>query len=314
MNVTEALQAMDDELDDAEQQNWPLAQRLRFLHRHEKGMIRQMAEHDTTFANFKFQIASGTEVSSSRYQYELPLDLDIIVAVREQATSSEQRKRPIPPHRRDDPTSGWHQSDRARLILSNNQNLALEVDAVKMPPPPYRGTIVEAFADGTGIHLETIVSATTSEFAVSQIANAYASQYFQVTGVDTADGTRIARGQVFRAATSAAAAVSGGIRVTLAIGPTLGVPLVAGDTLETVFQVAEKHARLLILRACRHCFQKKQNVDGIASIQRELDEENHAFMHTLTPRQKQAPASVNSSLSSRQFARDINTDSSYSYQ
>lgn len=318
MNVTQALNDLDDLLDDDGSdgnKNWPLAERVRYLHRAEKGMIRKMAERNTKYANSKFVIlgTAATTDNTNRYRYELPFHVDNITAVRELASVTEQRKRPLAPQRLDDPTVGYTLEDSNSLVLSHNTALDIEVDAVKMPAPPYRGTIVQAFGSAGGVYLEVSISSTTSEFEVSHVPGAYVNTRFEVSGTDAADGSRLVKGQVRKCAASSIVAASSLARIGLTLEKNLDTALLASDTIESIFQVQEKHARLLILRAARQCFQAKHNVDGLSAINNELAFEEHEFSASISPRVKQEPAKVRTSTTTRRFSQDIDTDSTFSY-
>ena len=301
MKLSETTRIFRDLVQDPDATHWPDAEVARLLHQAQLRMFSIQCSSDPSYYNLELNIlgSSARQVASQVFEYDLPQWIHRVSRVRKASGSSTSRREPNIPQgsmRVDRP--GWFFSAAKVLQLIGFTRLDLTLGVCKKPARPHRGTSPAAGSAST-----LVLQAANAAGQIGTDADPF-KNYDQETELDgyrnaiveitgPVSGVRNPTGQIRRCIASTRALVSSAVRTTVSVQPDFAVTPASSDTYEMHVEVDDAHVRYLVLLAAQYGWQKQQNVSAIASIQKELGEEDEAFKHNCRQRMNQDPLQWN---------------------
>lgn len=298
MNVTELLQRVRDY---APEVGGDLTDELvvRILDKTILSLTRLMVQRNEGYFNTEILVHASDFVNTQQdvWDYRHPTWITNIVECRRATFTGGGLKTMFPAERgvldfREDVLAvaehthrqgGWEWFNENTLRLRDtSQALDLVVRVAKKPAPLFKGVIATKHSILSKLYMPTTLALGVEELEQGRYLD---------TQVEITSSSGKALGQRRSVtADNPHAQSSGSTRLhELRLDRTLAEAPVVGDTIESIMEIDETHSELVVLKAAKALFQRRNNTKGLRSIRDDLAEQMGMFISTVTPRQVQEP-------------------------
>lgn len=287
---------------------------LRFADRVIESCVRKQIEQNEGWHNAAINLYRDDfrQVHRTEWDHQLPRWVERIVDVTErtadggarrlspwEVNSAESLRERVGRSRSNDIQSGWQFSGSKILRLRNfPAAIDIEVRVAKVPAGLIKGAIDYQHEETDHFYLPQSLTFGTE----AKGKGAYIGAQFEVTS-----STGEAFGD-FRVGVAShpnrEPDTSGTRRHDIQVAAPWSEELEVGAVFESIPEIGDSHARLVVYKVAQAIFQRHNNTKGLRSIADDLTEQWSLFVTTVTPRQNQEPTIVRRSLSSRRLSQD----------
>ena len=280
-----------DRVNDSASAFYTDAEIIRAIDVHIRALFRQRADADPTYGLTRLSIADSSDNVSKVYEdvhaYYLPTWAYKVHAVREQATTAQGEGKLLPhvPYRHKGYGWTWF-GDRVIHIRGSSTAKSIYVECAKIPAKLHKGALPIVSPDANNLYRDD----TPPEPASTELdweEGAYLNAKIEITGTTSESGSVFNRGRVLTVTDSTRIhSTNWRLRVTVA-PPQTAATTATPATYELHPEIADGHLNYLVLLVAETLFQKTNNVNGIESLQAQLNLERMEFKNWLVPRQDQ---------------------------
>jgi hypothetical protein len=315
VDISSALQLVRDRLDDPNGTKYSDAEIVRHLDEQARVMFRKQTQASKEWHNFALMVQKedARQLFANIWEWRLPTWVDRIVKIFERGGTGSTEATFSPylwagneglnfgreilktdANRR----NGWTWEGQHTLRLwKSTQAQELIILCCKTPPPSIKVKVSKVYADASGAYLPaTTDTANWLLGSTSLEEGVYINSEVQVTATSSTTATHL--GDIRRVSYSQADVIDTARYQALRFESNLTVPLVVGDTIESLLPIPDAHATLLVLLTLNAIFTKKNNTDGMKAIVADLSREWQDFiMFATAPRDSSGPYFYTSSTS-----------------
>jgi hypothetical protein len=293
------IQAVRDHINDRDAKYWKDGEIVFWISHHARNLTRTRVNADDSYGQHLFEIQASDKtrvesIGSGRIhtRYYLPSWVYRIYSVRDGSGSQGRQIMPIF-HRHSRRERGWVYSGDRTIDLIGMPATDLEIEAVKMPPILHYGCVRVQSADATQVVLDHLpVDPTLEEtgyFDFDWETDAYVGVELEFTGLESATRTPKGRVVVIKAQTRVYDSSVADYVLVCQIMPHLPFAPRRGDTYEMHVPVDESGLEYLAALVAFSLFKRTKNLEGMATLRRDLEMGRVMYIDSLQPRQEQAP-------------------------
>lgn len=287
MRLSDLVSQLQVALDSKTNRKWDpptLVEQLNIQHRR---VVRKIAEVDEAYVNYTFTLSASKARTPHQgiLAWRLPSWILKISSVRRSYGGATTTRGPLLPRATKWQTVGWrHGAANEIQLVGYGVAVDLELEVAKAPARMTSGTLPNQ-AGVTTSQLRMDADATAVYPHETQL-DAYAGALFEITGPVPGAGTRV--GQRLRCIGSDQD-VTGRL---LTMEEAWTSAPVTGDTYEMCMELPSQHSRLVVLLSARGLLAAERNMQGIAALDPEVNEEWRLFMDSIQYRDLAEPHTV----------------------
>jgi hypothetical protein len=259
-----------------------------------RALTMQHAQADPSWYNSIVEIGSSDaeQVSNGVYRYRLPEYTLRINNLHETKATTENRGKSILPGGFFAGISSdrWSLIDQRTVDVRLNEATDLSFWVTKTPANLHKGTVTKA---GSGSTFYMAGAAGVGSYSLENPTDKYVNAIIEITGVAVPATPRDPVGQV-RRVTASSRSLDGTteyvVECTMSTAWTTA-PAVS-DTYEMHLEIDEAYAPYIVLLAAESIFHRTNNMEGVRSLRRQIEELKAKHIEGIQPRQVQYPHQI----------------------